>query len=479
MRKATTPIVQFNDSNSIRSAIDDIYKHINLLYDDVVNDPVVSVKNSKGKDHIVYNRKPHIDINTPSKDKFFGSITEKLSGHQGESPKFSGLSIDADGTVKGLIADKIKLTRPPVNNGELGWDSKGSKFLFKKSKDEELSFDGTSLASFKNITNGNPKLKAGSSSTEYFELQAHFKAGTKGMSDFRLRTVTASTDPDRGQITFYPDSVLHTALTDTQMILYNKALKIDASNDDYFSITTGPNAATVIKTDDYGGLGANLTLNIDGEILLNPITTIKATTNGGAYTATAANSLVTKSLVESYVNYPIHFGGYVTPNNTLKLYCQAYEESEQYLADLGTVGAAAGDTTAESYMGGYRGIIMPDSGTLHKFRVVADYVNTADSNIYTGEFVVLKGTPVDNSNSNITFTNCGVIAMGFDGEAENQISTLTFDSNYNSFNAGDVIVIGYRRTADDGDTIWTGGDTYYNAVKTYFSGVLTVNYDSI
>ena len=66
--------------------------------------------------------------------------------------------------------------------------------------------------------------------------------------------------------------------------------------------------------------------------------------------------------------------------------------------------------------------------------------------------------------------------------ASNYITSLNGSGVYDGNGGGSSAAI--AKVWDDIALIhdasnWTGSDTYYNAVKTYFSGVLTVNYDSI
>ena len=73
-----------------------------------------------------------------------------------------------------------------------------------------------------------------------------------------------------------------------------------ANNDDYFTIATTTNGATTIATKDDDAEAAHLTLDADGDIILDCHTgkDILIQENGGEYTPTAAAHVATKKYVD-------------------------------------------------------------------------------------------------------------------------------------------------------------------------------------
>ena len=89
-----------------------------------------------------------------------------------------------------------------------------------------------------------------------------------------------------------------------------------ANTSDYATISTGANGATTIETvDDGGGESADLTLNIDGSLYIDADGgDARLNDGGGTYTPAHADSLTTKSYVDTKSKNTIIIGGLMPRN---------------------------------------------------------------------------------------------------------------------------------------------------------------------
>ena len=287
-----------------------------------------------------------------------------------------------------------------------------------------------------------------------------------------------------------------------------------ASTDDYMSIRINEHGATTFTTVDAAGTSGDLTMDVDGDIKLNPhgganvtiyndtlLATIMhdfkgsshfmreqadALADGAGYgqlwvhndtpnslyfTNDAGNDIQITDGAYNAGQFGLiyQFGGYSRPNDTNHVYVPNYGGYYPHISDMGTVGTALGDTSAESYINNYRGYVCPKAMTLTNFNANVRMYNQANANVYACEFVVMKGTPSDNSSANITMTTIGIFSMSLDNENRNNVVNGTWDTSHDNIAAGDLLLVGIRRTEDDGDDDWNSGETYYNKYYLYFS----------
>tara|TARA_Y100001938_G_scaffold17919_1_gene22128 strand:+ start:98 stop:1672 length:1575 start_codon:yes stop_codon:yes gene_type:complete len=289
---------------------------------------------------------------------------------------------------------------------------------------------------------------------------------------------------------------------------------IGASVDDYMTMYVKEHGETYLLTNDAASNAADLRLHVDGDIKLNPHGGLNVTIYNDAgyndvkhdfkgashYLAEQADALVDDAgfgqiwihddtpntlyftndagddiqLTDGAYNVGqfgliYQFGGYSRPNDTNHVYVPNYGGYYPHISDMGTVGTALGDTSAESYLANYRGYVCPKAMTLTNFNANVRMYNQANANVYACEFVVMKGTPADNSSGNITMTTIGIFSMSLDAENTNNIVNGTWDTSHDNIAAGDLLLVGIRRTEDDGDDDWNFGETYYNKYYLYFS----------
>ena len=287
-----------------------------------------------------------------------------------------------------------------------------------------------------------------------------------------------------------------------------------ASTSDYMSLYVKEHGETYLLTTDAASNSANFVCHIDGDIMLNPYgggdikiyndagynNVLQSFKGSSHYLAEQADALVDSAgfgqiwvhddapnslyftndagndiqLTDGAYNVGqfgliYQFGGYSRPNDTNHVYVPSYGGYYAHIADMGTVGTALGDTSAESYIANYRGYVCPKAMTLTNFNANVRLYNQANANVYACEFVVMKGTPADNSNSNITMTTVGIFSMSLDAENTNNVVNGTWDTSHDNIAAGDLLLVGIRRTEDDGDDDWNIGETYYNKYYLYFS----------
>ena len=289
---------------------------------------------------------------------------------------------------------------------------------------------------------------------------------------------------------------------------------VGASTDDVMTLYVKEHGETYLQTTDAASNNANFRLHVDGDIKLNPygggniqfyidagfnnlMLDFKGAShflaeqadavgdNAGFgqlwvhddapntlwFTNDAGNDIQLTDGAYNVGQFGLiyQFGGYSRPNDTNHVYVPSYGGYYAHIADMGTVGTALGDTSGESYIANYRGYVCPKAMTLTNFNANVRLYNQANANVYACEFVVMKGTPSDNSSANITMTTIGIFSMSLDNENRNNVVNGTWDTSHDNIAAGDLLLVGIRRTEDDGDDDWNSGETYYNKYYLYFS----------
>ena len=207
-----------------------------------------------------------------------------------------------------------------------------------------------------------------------------------------------------------------------------------ANTSDYATISTGANGATTIETvDNGGGESADLTLNIDGSLYIDADSgDARLNDGGGTYTPAHADSLTTKSYVDTKSKNTIIIGGIMPRNMSSAGYHRAVPTGYD-ISDL-TLGNSTDPATS---------LTVSTNGDHANNRLIA----------FPDDVVVTK-CKVSISEGGSTNTTHNIHLMRYDIDADGDWSNGTVvgigtNSNSDDYSQGRFIVLSLSGTASD------------------------------
>jgi len=300
---------------------------------------------------------------------------------------------------------------------------------------------------FSDSDNPTSFLSATGIGTGYSNVQVNLGAGTSTNNFIHgLTKFTASThgsEATNGKIHVMP-YVAGTA----PYILIESA----ADNGDYCKIQVLASGQTTISTvDDSGAAGADLALDVDGDITLDAATgNITAKDNGGNYTPSSDYHVATKKYVDDNAGAAKEtfvINARFTPKNDTNKWVGGrmndyYKSSEIWGLSTAKTGSNYTDTAASAWATfNYVDVVVANACTVTKFTCSA-YQNTADCDFIVG---LWKMTPAANTNhiGNATVDFIGEIEFTANADTStlHAVQSITSFESGASLSAGDCIIV--------------------------------------
>ena len=227
------------------------------------------------------------------------------------------------------------------------------------------------------------------------------------------------------------------------------------SSSDYFSIIVLENGETQLKTTDSAGVVGHLTVDADGDIILDAASgNIYCKDNGGNYTPGSDYEIATKKYVDDNAGggtsrWSFSTGGYKTNNNSSSFYYFAYRPNGENWSN-----SDSSPTTINVYDASSPSWIAPAAGTVTNI-TVQGYVNDTGSTD-PFKFYVFKGQSAHDATTT-SLTQIGVTGTITPAASLRNFRISTDISSSNTFSDHDGIWVMYKK-----DSTTANQDLYFS-----------------